>query len=215
MKTASRPTFLFTAMLMVGLLSMVGCATTGMQRSTKAGDSMQDVQSDIRQLVAQIDATSASLNEVVKPGQSNVKKAFKKYSSNVGDMVKLEKQYLEHADKMNTQGKDYFQEWKTQGDTYSSQEIQKLSEQRRADQNAVFAQIAEANVGVRGALKAYMSDIREIELYLSNDLTSKGIEAITPTTQKAVMDGASLKDAIHPVLYAIGQARGELAPGGN
>lgn len=215
MKTANRPPFLFTAMLMVGLLSIFGCTTTGMQRSTKAGNSMQAVENDIRQVVAQVDVTGASLNDLVKPGQSDVKKSFKKYSVNVDKMEKLQERYLEHADEMRVQGKEYFQEWQTQGDSYSSPQIQALSEQRRADQSAVFVKISEANVGVGGAFKAYMSDIREIEQYLSNDLTSKGIEAITPTTQIAVSDGVALQDAIQPVLYAIGQARGELAQGGN
>jgi hypothetical protein len=215
MKTTNKPAFLFTAILMVGLLSMAGCATNGLQRSTKAGNSMQVVEDDIRQVVAQVDVTGKSLRDLVKPGQSDVKKSFKKYSANVDKMEKLEQRYFEHADKMNAQGKDYFQEWQTQGDTYASPQIQALSEQRRADQSAVFVKISEANVGVRGAFKAYMSDIREIEMYLSNDLTSKGVESITPITQKAVMDGAALKDAINPVLFAIGQARAELAQGGN
>jgi len=174
------------------------------------------VEHDIKQAVAHVDATGASLDDLVKPGQSDadVKEAFKKYSANVDKMDDLGKGLFEHADKMSAQGKDYFEEWQTQGNTYTNPQIQTLYEQRRADLSAVFVKISEASVGVKGAFKDYMSDIREIQTYLSNDLTPKGVEAITPISQKAVKDGNSLKDAVNPMLSAIGSTRAELAQGG-
>jgi len=117
---------------------------------------------------------------------------------------------FEHADKMTAQGKEYFAEWQTEGSAYTNQQIQALSEQRRADLGVVFARISEASVGVKGAIQAYMSDVRDISTFLSNDLTPKGVEAITPIAQRAVRDGDSLKDAINPVLSAIGIASTEL-----
>ena len=102
-----------------------------------------------------------------------------------------------------------------QGNTYTNPRIQALSEQRRADLTAVFANIAESSVGVKGALKAYMSDLRQIRTYLSTDLTPKGIESITPTVQQAIVDGDNLKEAIKPVLSSMDDARGELAQGPN
>jgi hypothetical protein len=203
------------ALFLGAFISLAGCAKTGIQRSAKAGTSMQSVENDIVKMIEQVDATGASLRDLVEPGQSDVKKAFKEYSSNVNKMDGMEKRFLEHSDKMSEQGKEYFQEWKTTETNYNNPRIQVLSEQRRADQSAVFVRIAEASVGVKGAFKSYMSDIREIQLYLSNDLTSKGVEAITPVADKSVLDGNALKDAIRPVLYAIGQARAELVQGGN
>jgi len=107
-----------------------------------------------------------------------------------------------------------FTEWQVQGDTYTNPEIQALSEQRRSDLSAIFTEISDASIGVKGAFKAYMSDITEIRTYLSTDLTPKGIEAITPVTQKAGTDGDNLKQAVTPVLTAIGKAREEFALGG-
>jgi hypothetical protein len=214
MMKKSRWAVLTMVLFLGATLSVAGCAKTGMQRSAKAGTSMQAVENDIRQIIVQVDATGASLEDLLAPNQSDMKKSFKKYSSNVDKMESLEKRFYDHADKMREQGKDYFQEWQTQGDSYSNPQIQALSEQRRADQSAVFVKITEASVGVRGAFKAYMSDIREIQMYLSNDLTSKGIDAIAPIIDKAVLDGAVLKDAVTPVLYAVEEARTELAQAG-
>jgi len=159
-------------------------------------------------------ATKASLEDLVRPDQADVKKAFEKYSDDVDKMEKLWKRVSDHSDNMQAQGKEYFEEWQKQGDTYTNPEIQALSEQRRADLSAIFLEISNASIGVKGAFKSYMSDITEIRTYLSTDLTTKGIEAITPITQKAVSDGENLKQAIIPVLTAIGKAREEFALGG-
>lgn len=208
-----RPWVVLSAVVLsVGLTA--GCATTGMQRSDKADTTMKAVENDIQQAVAQVDFTGASLEELVKPDQSDVKKAFRKYSANVDKMEELGKRMFDHADKMGAQGKEYFAEWRTQGNTYTNPQIQALSEQRRADLSAVFAKIPEASVGVKGAFKDYMSDIGEIRTFLSNDLTPKGVEAITPNARKAVTHGENLKDAVKPVLFAIGNARAELTQGG-
>ena len=203
-----------TSLLLAAVTGLTGCATTGMQRSANTGTTMQTVEREIQMAVAQIDVTAASLEALVRPGQSNIKKAFKRYSADVEKMDDLNKDLFKHVDKMSAQGKEYFEEWQTQGSNFSNPEIQTLSEQRRAEQSAVYARISEASVGVKGASKAYMSDIKEIQVYLSNDLTPKGVEAITPVSQKAVTDGETLKNAVSPVLTAIGSARAELAQGG-
>jgi ribosomal protein S6 len=214
MKLRTRHAVFFTTMILGVIISLAGCATTGMQRSTKTSTTMEAVENEYKQAVAQVDATGASLEDLVKQGQSEVKEAFKKYSANVDKMEDMGKRLFEHADNMSAEGKWYFEEWRMQGNTYTNPQIRALSEQRRADLSAIFAKISEASVGVKGAFKAYMSDIREIQTYLSNDLTPKGVEAITPIAQKAVKDGDSLKDAVNPVLSAIGTARKELVQGG-
>jgi hypothetical protein len=222
MKLGTKTAILSVVITLGVLISLAGFAKsgthwyskTGNQRSVKTGNTMEAVEKDYRQALAQIDATGASLQDLVRPGQRDVKKAFRKYSADVNQMEDLGKRLLEHGDKMSAQGKDYFVEWEKQGDEYTNPQIQALSEQRRADLSAYFVKISEASVGVKGASKAYLSDIREIQTYLSNDLTPKGIESITPVSQKAVKDGNDLKQAVAPVVSAIGSVRSELAPGG-
>jgi uncharacterized protein YhaN len=195
-------------------LLLSSCSTTGMQRSENASTSMVTVRNDIREAVAQISITDSSLQDLVAPGQSNVKKAFEKYADNVDKMEKKGNRLLEHVEKMHDQGKEYFEEWRSEGNAYANPQIAALSEQRRADLSAVFAEISSSSVGVKGNLKTYMSDIKEIKTYLSNDLTPKGIESIAPVSGKAISDGESLKSAVDPILHALDNAERELAPGG-
>jgi len=210
MKKITRPA-LAVSLLIGGLIFLAACSSTGLQRSEKSSASMAVVEQDIKQAGGQIDLTGASLDELIRPGQPNVKDAFTKYSANVDKMDKIGTRLLEHSDHMNDQGLEYFSEWRKEGKAYSSPEIRALSEQRRADLTAVMARIPEASVGVKGSLRSYLSNLKEIRTYLSNDLTEKGLETITPVAKTAVKDGAQLKENVQPLVAAIANARAEIA----
>lgn len=213
MKSTNRYAVIVASLLVAALAALSGCATTGLQRSEKTGVSMKNVEQDIRNATAQVDVTGQALQELVRPGQADLKKAFKTYASEVDRMEHLGKVLFEHADKMNAQGKNYFEEWQKQGDAYANPEIQNLSEQRRLEMSAVYVRISEASVGVKRAAKDYLSNIKEIRTYLSNDLTPKGIDAIAPVAGRSVNAGDDLKASVVPVLNAIDAARTELSHG--
>jgi len=211
MKPRSQYPTLFTILLLSVITCLIGCATTGMNRSENVTTTMQTVADEINQVAVQLDATGASLDNLTKAGQPDVKKAFDLYSANVTRMDQLEKQFAKHADEMKSRGKEYFAEWKKQGDAYANPQIRELSEQRRAALGEVYGGIAEASIGVHSAFQTYMSDLKEIQTYLSNDLTVKGINAITPTADKVVLDGENMKNAVNRVQIAIDRAKIEMA----
>lgn len=197
----------FIAMLLGTITCLTGCATTGTDRATKTTTSMQTVEGDYKQASVQIDATNAALDELVKPNQPDIKKAYDVYTDNVKKMEQLGNQLDTHTEKMRTQGNKYFAEWES---SYTNPKIRELSERRRIETREGYAKIAEASVGVKGALKSYLTDIREIQKFVSNDLTSQGIESIKPVAQTAVQDGEKLKETIKPVLTAIDQVKANM-----
>lgn len=201
-------------LLAVLFLLLTGCASTGMDRSEDASSSMQKVETDIKNIVVQLDATGASLDRLVMRGQTDVKPAFETFSANVAKIKKMESSFSDDADRMQARGKDYFEEWKKEGDTYKNPEIQQRSEQRRMELGMIYGRIAENSIGVKTAFKTYVSDVQEIQKYLSTDLTSKGIEAIAPLSKRVVSDGDNLKYAIGNVQSAIETAKSEMAPEG-
>jgi hypothetical protein len=201
-------------MLIVTVIGLAGCDSTGRQRSREATTTMQTMENDIKSVAVQLDVTGASLDELMRPGQSDVKKAFNLYTDNVSKIEKMEKDFAKHADEMKARGKDYFEEWQKEGDKYKNPQIQELSDQRRIELGEIYGKIAENSIGVRDAFKAYVSDAKEIQNYLSNDLTSKGIEAIAATARKVVDNGENLRLAIKNVQTAIEKARAEMIQSG-
>ena len=211
MKPSNQSVVFIFAMLITAVISIANCSTTGIQRSKDATTTMTTMDSDIKMIVVQLDATGASLDELTKPGNSDVQKAFYLYKDNVTKIENMEKDFAKHADEMNARGKDYFEEWEKEGDKYKNPRIQQLSDDRRIELSGIYGDIATNSVGVKDNFKAYVSDLKEIQTYLSNDLTPKGIESIAPISGRVVRSGDKLKAAIQDIQMAIKKANIEMS----
>lgn len=211
----SYKTSAFTYTAFVLALFIIGCASSGIQRSEKATISMQTMDDYIKLVINQLDATDSSLVDLMKVGQADTRKAFELYKENVSKVEKLENGFANKADEMKDRGNEYFEEWQKEGNTFKNLRIQQLSEQRRNDLSEIYGMIAQSSYGVKDLFKQYLSNCKEIQLFLSNDLTSKGIQSITPTTQKVVYDGTNLKYSLMSIQSAINKARTEMAQAGN
>ncbi|MHB1014887.1 MAG: hypothetical protein ACYC2W_06385 [Desulfurivibrionaceae bacterium] len=189
------------------LLLQPGWATTGSGRVEKTTAKMEVVESETRQAVVQLDIMGASLKNLIKPGLPDTQAAFETYSDNVVKMERVGERLIKHTDAMSVLGRDYFAEWEKQGDTCTNPRSRELSEQRRADLNTVYKKIFESSIGVKGWFLAYLRDIKEIQSFLSTNLTAKGINSITMVAQQAISDGTILKNAVVPVLSALDDAK--------
>ncbi|MGM0588680.1 MAG: DUF2959 family protein [Bacteroidota bacterium] len=200
--------------LTIAIFSITGCASTGMQRSEDTRTTMETMDNDIKSASLQLDATGAALDNLMSSDQTNIQQAFDSYKRQVAKMEEMEKKFAKHAEQMKAKGNDYFEEWAKEGQEYKNPEIQRLSNERRAALIEIYEKIAENSIGVSEAFKTYVSDTKEIQTFLSNDLTPKGIEAITPTASQVVNDGEKLKQTLQNVQIAIQNARAEMSQSG-
>jgi len=201
-------------LLMALIFTVAACSSTGMQRSEDLRSSLETVDNDIKLIVVQIDAIGASLDQLTRPGQSNVKNAFDLYSENVSKIEKMEKDFSSHANKMTSDGKTYFDSWDKNSDRYDNPELQRSSDERRAELGRTYDRIGQNSEGVREAFKVYVSDVTGIEEYLSNDLTTQGISSIESLSNQTVRNGNQLKNELENLQSAIESARSEMRQDG-
>ncbi|BCS53549.1 DUF2959 family protein [Geobacter sp. SVR] len=214
MKYAVNTVAVIASMMLAGLTGLSGCATTGMERSVKATDAMQVVENDYKQINSQVDVTNSSLQDLISPNQTDMKRALEYYKTNVDKMEKLAKDLEKNTDKMASEGLNYFTEWEKQGNTYTDPQFRDISEKRRTEQRNNFTKIPEASADSRRAIQTYVADAKNIHKYLSNDLTPKGVEAVTPLAKKTIQEGEEVKTATKPVVATIDRTRNAMAQGG-
>jgi len=210
MKLRNQSLGFFTILLLGTAAFLGGCATTGMDRSVKTSNSMQEVDKDIREMIVQSDVTAKSLDSLVKAGQPDLKKSFDTYSDNLATLDSDGKRALKHVEEMKTRKTEYFAEWEKQGDAYTNPQIRELSEERRIKLAEMYAQVHAAGGGIKNAYLAYLTDLKEIQTYLSNDLTPKGVEAIAPVANKSSQDLEVLKTSLTPLVAALDGIKAEL-----
>ena len=204
----------FFALLLFGTTAFLGgCATTGMDRSVKTANSIKDVDSEIRKMIVQIDVTGTSLDTLVIAGQPEMKKSFDSYSENLVKLDKEGKKVLKRVEEMKSSSKEYFEEWEKQGDAFTNPQIRELSEQRRSKLAEIYAQVPAAGAGIKGSYHAYLTDLKEIQKYLSNDLTVNGLEAIAPIAKKTIQDREVLKESLKPLIHALDEIKTEIYSG--
>ncbi len=214
MKNFTKPGNAVAVLLLAMTFTIAACSTTGMQRSEDVQSDMRTVDNDIKVIVVQLDAINASLDELTKPGQADVKRAFDVYSENVSKIEKMEKDFSKHADQMTKSGKKYFEEWDKNKNQYDNPDLQRSSDERRAALGRTYDKIGMNNKGVKEAFKVYVSDVTEIETFMSNDLTNKGITSIALMSDRTVRNGIHLKNELVNLQSAIEDARAEMTQTG-
>ena len=213
MKRYYKQVNVLAVLFMACTITVAACSTTGMQRSEDVQSTMQTVDDDIKLIVVQLDAIGASLDELTRPGQSDVRKAFDVFSNNVSKIERMERDFSNHADKMTESGKTYFEAWDNRNQ-YDNPEIQRSSNERRAALGRTYDKIGENNQGVKEAFRTYVSDVTEIESYMSNDLTTQGITSIASLSDNTVRNGSRLKVELESLQSAIEDARLEMRQSG-
>ncbi|WP_243373315.1 hypothetical protein [Geotalea sp. SG265] len=199
--------------LLLGATYLGGCATMEMGKgeAAKTTTKAQAVESDLKQTLAQVDATQASLDNLIKPGQADVKSKLDTYSADVKKMDKMAKELEKDQAKLQEQQRDYIAEWEKKESTYTDQKVREASSERRAALNNAYNEVPKANRQFQDALNSYLSQIKQIQSQVSLDLSTKGIEAITPAAQKALSEGAKLKESADPVMTAMDRVMNEMA----
>ncbi len=177
----------------------------------RATTSIGTVETDISAMTSRINMTNASLNDVIlAKGKSSARTAFDAFSKNVSVMDKAAATFIRDSDQMSARGTDYFREWTKSGDTYTNPQIQQLSEARRTELLNTFSQISGASSGVKARLNSYLSQMKQMQAYLSTDLSTAGIDSIIPIAQKAIVDGQQIIVDSQPMLSAAQQARAQI-----
>jgi seryl-tRNA synthetase len=181
-----------------------------MDRSVKTSNSIKDVDSEIRKMIVQIDVTASSLDSLVSPGQPDLKKAFDSYSKNLTHLDSEGKKVIKRTEEMKAHSKEYFAEWEKQGEAFTNPEIRELSAERRNTLAEIYARVPVAGAGINRTYQAYLTDLKEIQKYLSTDLTPNGVEAIAPVAKKSVQHLDDLKASLKPVIVALDEIKAEL-----
>lgn len=192
-----------------------GCQSTGMERSNDTRVSLQTMDEDITSAILQLEATGTALGELLRTGQPDLKKALEDFSDNATRITDAESKFARHADELTKRGTDYFEEWQSEGTEFNNPEIQQLSNQRRSILGDVYSRISEQSNSIKDTFKTYALDVKEIKTFLSNDLSTNGVAAISPLSRRVISKGERLIHDMNNIQSTIQSARKEMAQSGS
>ncbi|CAN5378873.1 hypothetical protein BH23BAC3_BH23BAC3_19710 [soil metagenome] len=201
----------FSILLLAVIGFVAACSSTdNLQRSENMYTSLQTVDNNINEIVRQIDAINNSLNELVNTETTDLRRSFNRYSENVNTIRGMERGFAENTERMKSNAQSYFNQWDEEGRQYTNPDIQARSDERRAELGNAYERVEANTVGLREAFQAYVSDVSEIESFLSNDLTSQGIESMGSTANTSIRNGDNLKEELEEMQIAIRDTRSKM-----
>lgn len=206
--------FQLLACALAGAL-LTGCASSGYQAGNKTAQDIQSAATQITNVSAQLDSTIKAMNALVDAPQSDLRPQFKDFSSSLASLQAGVQRVASLRSAMAENGKTFFDEWDQQLAVIKNEDIKARSEARKAEVSQKLMDIKRSYAEAETAFKPLMSDLQDVQKYLSVDLTTGGLDAIKEPAAKATADAAKVKTTIASLadsFKALGLAMSSVTP---
>jgi len=204
--------------LIAGPALVVTCfqaSAAGYKLADKAGASIAEFRNEIVDVKKEVDATLASLDKIVAQATVDPRKAFKEFEKNVPRVDSAAAKAKKRAAEMREKGKDYFDKWEKELAGVNDPDIRKLAEERKVKLQATFGTIKSAMEPVRDQFNTWLTDLKDLQKYLSNDLTIGGIDAAKELMAKNKAEGLLVQANLDKVIAEMNTVVATIMPAKN
>jgi hypothetical protein len=190
--------------LLLPTLSLgIACQTSGNQKADSTAMHMDELRSAVNSMKEKVTAAATSLAEVVQKGETDPKPAFDKYKKDVEAVVSGFSRTESNLKSMRAEGQSYFAEWEKQAATITDPDLKKSAEERRARLQKAVEAVSSAMEAAGAEIKPYMASIKDVQTYLSNDLTPSGVESVEGKSKQIRKDADSICEKLDDVVEAV------------
>jgi len=203
----------FAPFAVIAALTLAACASQ-IDRKQEAAQSARDVSGDIRTTNEQLDATLASLNNLMAADATQLQPAFDQYGKDVDRMQAQARRINADAADMRKQSDTYLANWEKQRKEIQNPELRNTSEQRRQTVMGRFQNVQGSYESARTTLDDFIRNLQDVRTALRNDLTARGIAAVAQTrvVQNAQTNAARVKTSLQQVQSSSSALAEALAP---
>ncbi len=196
-------------------LLLSGCGTTkGYKQADKTGASIAEFRDEIVKGKAAIDATMKSLGDIAATANTDPRKAFSQFSKDVANLDTTADKIRKRAQSMKEQGEAYFKQWETELTQVNNPEIRTLAEQRKAKLQETFSSIRKYTEPLKAQFEPWMSNLKDLEKYLGNDLTIGGVDAAKPLFTKTTDGGLEVQKSMDALVAELNTISATITPAG-
>jgi hypothetical protein len=203
-----------TALGVASLLLLLGSSAgaAGYKLADKVGQDISEFRDEIVDVKKAVDATLAALDKIVTTATVDPRKAFKEFDKSIPDIDSAAKRAKKRADDMRERGKEYFEKWEKDLAGVKDPEIRKLAEGRKVKLQTTFGEIKTSMEPARDQFTAWLANLKDLQKYLSQDLTISGIDAAKELISKSKRDGFAVQQTIDKVITELNTVVATITP---
>jgi len=202
------------AVLAAGAMTMLsGCGTTsGYKQADKTGAGIAEFRDEIVKGKTAIDATMKSLSDVAASANTDPRSAFAQFSKDVSNLESTAATVRKRAQSMRDQGQAYFTQWEKELAEVKDPEIRALAVQRKAKLQETFESVRKYSDPLKAQFEPWMSNLKDLQTYLSNDLTIAGVEAAKSLFAKTSSGGQEVQKSMDALIGELNTIAATITP---
>jgi uncharacterized coiled-coil DUF342 family protein len=192
---------------------LTGCGTTsGYKQADKTGAGIAEFRDEIVNGKKAIDATMQSLSDIAATANTDPRKAFGQFSKDVSNLESTANKVRKRAQSMQQQGQTYFKQWEKELAEVNNPDIRNLAAERRAKLQETFESIRKYSEPLKAQFDPWMADLKDLQKYLSNDLTIGGVDAAKDLFRKATHEGLEVQKSMDALVAELNTVAATITP---
>jgi hypothetical protein len=199
--------------LLAGLASLLsGCSSTGYKKADKTGEGIAQYRKEVVNMKKAVDTTLTCMDQIEITANSNPRPAFERFTKSVAKLDAAASKAAKRSAQMKAEGQAYFRQWEEQMAQVNNPEVKRLAQERKTKLWAAFDGIRSAAEPLKTKFDPWLADLKDLERYLSNDLTVAGVDAARGLFSKAKADGAEVDKAIDALVAELNTIAATVTP---
>jgi hypothetical protein len=194
------------------LFTAAEAVAAGYKLADKTGASIAEFRDEIVNVKKEVDATMTALDKIVTTATSDPRKAFKEFEKAVPRIDDAAKKAKKRAEDMKERGQAYFAQWEKEMAAVNSMEIRQLADDRKVELQGAFGKIKTFMEPARDQFTAWLADLKDLQKYLSNDLTIGGVDAAKELIGKSQTEGRAVQQSMDKVIAELNTIVATLTP---
>jgi hypothetical protein len=194
------------------LFTAADASAAGYKLADKTGASIAEFRDEIVNVKKEVDATMVALDKVVTTATTDPRKAFKEFDKAVPRIDDAAKKAKKRAEDMKARGQEYFKQWEKELAAVNSMEIRQLADERKVKLQGIFGNIKTFMEPARDQFITWLADLKDLQKYLSNDLTIGGIDAAKELIAKTKTGGQGVQQSMDKVIAELNTIVATLTP---
>ncbi len=192
---------------------LAGCASTaGYKQADKTGAGIAEFREEIVNAKQAIDETVQALDAIAVSANTDPRAAYQRFSKSVSNLESASAKAQKRGQAMKEQGQAYFAQWEKQLAEVQNPEIRALAQQRKAKLSTTFDSIKRLTEPLKAQFDPWMSDLKDLQKYLSNDLTIAGVDAARPLFTKTKTSGLAVQKSMDELVAELNAVSAAVTP---
>ncbi len=211
MKPGKKTGLFVTSMVVAALVFMAAAAP---DQAEKVAQRMLKFDQALTQAQTQIDTTLASMNALSTASGNDLAAKYKEYSNNVKKLESMAQKAKAQSQQATAQREQYLKQWESSQAKIQNEQLKAASETRRNELMPKIEAIKTSLTSAKDAFQPFMQDLKDLNLYLGNNLNPQGIAGASELMTKSTSAGETVKTAIQQGQAAIKDLAASISPGG-